>query len=85
MALRLCLDRIVAPVKDRPVSIILPKIKDASDLPKMTEAILAAVAVGEISPNEAAILSRVVDAHRGALEIADITERIERLENEVKK
>ncbi len=81
----MCLDRIVAPVKDRPISIILPKITNASDLPKITGALLAAVAAGQISPDEAAILSRVVDAHRGALEIADITERIERLENEVKK
>jgi hypothetical protein len=85
VALRLCLDRIVAPVKDRPISIFLPKITDARDLPKMTGALLAAVAAGQIGPNEAAILSKVVDAHRGALEIADITERIERLEKEVKK
>ena len=85
VALRMCLDRIVAPTKDRPISIVLPKITNASDLPKITGALLVAVATGQIGPSEAAILSRVVDAHRGALEIADITERIERLEDEVKK
>lgn len=88
VALRMCLDRIVAPIKDRPISIILPKMTDASDLPKITGALLAGVAAGQISPTEAAILSRVVDAHRGALEIADIIERLEQLERfekEVKK
>jgi hypothetical protein len=85
VALRLCLDRIVPPVKDRPISISLPQITDACDLPKITGALLAAVAAGEICPSEAAILSKVVDVHRGALEIADITERIIKLENTAKK
>jgi hypothetical protein len=85
VALRLCLDRIVAPAKDRPVSISLPEITDASDLPKITGALLAAVAAGEIGPSEAATLAKLVDVHRGALEIADIAERITKLEKEVKK
>jgi hypothetical protein len=84
-ALRLCLERIVAPVKSRPLNIILPEITDASDLPKITAALLAAAAIGQIDPNDAAILSRVVEVHRGALEIADITERIKKLEDEVRK
>ncbi len=85
VALRLCLERIVAPVKDRPISISLPIITDASDLPKITGALLAAVADGQLGPSEAATLSRVVDAHRGALELADITERILKLEEGAKK
>jgi hypothetical protein len=84
-ALRLCLERIAAPVKDRPINISLPTMTDGRDLPKITGAILAAVADGQIGPTEAAILSRVVDAHRGALELADITERILKLEEEMKK
>ena len=85
VALRLCLERIVAPVKSRPLNITLPEITDASDLPKITGALLGALATGQIDPNEAAILSKVVDVHRGALEIADITDRIKKLEDEVKK
>jgi hypothetical protein len=84
-ALRLCLERIVCPVKDRPIKIILPVVKDASDLPKMTGALLEAVTAGKIGATEAAVLSKVVDAHREALEIADLTARIEKLENEVQK
>ena len=84
-ALRLCLERVIAPVKSRPLCINLPEVTDASDLPKITGALLAAVASGEIDPNEAAILSKVVDVHRGALEIADIEGRIKKLEEGVKK
>lgn len=84
-ALRLCLERIIAPTKDRPVSISLPTITDASDLPKITGALLDAVSSGEIGPGEAATLAKLIDAHRGALELADISERIKILELGMKK
>ncbi|MBU0966927.1 MAG: hypothetical protein KKA54_11185 [Proteobacteria bacterium] len=84
-ALRLCLDRIVPPAKDRPVSIKFPAITSATDLPKITAALLAAVGAGEIGPTEATTLAKLVEVHRGALEVADITERIKRLEEKVKK
>ena len=85
VALRLCLDRIVPPAKDRPVSITVPSVETAADLPKVTAALLSAVGAGEIGPSEAATLAKLVEVHRGALELADITERIKKLEEEVKK
>lgn len=85
MALRLCLERIIAPVKSRPLTISLPVVTEASDLPKITGALLSAVASGEIDPSEAAILSKVVEVHRGALEFADIESRIKKLEEGIKK
>lgn len=84
-ALRICLERIVSPAKERPISISLPKVETAEDLPKITAALLSAVGFGEIGPTEASTLAKLVEVHRGALEIADITERIKRLEKEVKK
>lgn len=84
-ALRICLERIVSPAKERPISINLPKVETAEDLPKITAALLSAVGFGEIGPTEASTLAKLVEVHRGALEIADITERIKRLEKEVKK
>jgi len=85
VALRLCLERIISPVKSRPLNITLPEVTDASDLPKITSALLAAVSAGEIDPTEAAIMSKVVDAHRGALEMADIEKRIKHLEEGARK
>ena len=50
-ALRLCLDRILPPRKDRPVSFDLPPIKSAQDAAATVSAVLAAVASGECRGN----------------------------------
>ena len=46
MALRLCLERLLPPRKDRPISFTLPKIEGAEDLLQALNAILEAVARG---------------------------------------
>ena len=53
-AMRMCLDRLIAPRKERPVSFALPKIETASDLVSATNAIAASVASGELTTWEAA-------------------------------
>ena len=50
-ALRLCLDRILPPRKDRPVSFTLPTINSAQDAAAVVSSVLAAVAAGEITPD----------------------------------
>jgi hypothetical protein len=52
-AIRLCLDRIAHPRKDRPVLFALPALSKAEDAAKGFAAIAAAVASGELTPNEA--------------------------------
>jgi len=44
VALRLCLERLLLPRKDRPINFTLPKVAEAADLPKALLAILEAVA-----------------------------------------
>jgi len=80
MALRLCLERLLPPRKDRPVNFTLPKISGAEDLPKALLAILQAVANGEISPGEGQILTAITEAYRKGLEIVDHEARITALE-----
>jgi|SRR4051812_2057433 hypothetical protein len=79
-ALRLCLDRIYPARKDRPVTFELPPITTTADLPKATGALLEAVASGDLTPSEAADLSRSLDVHVKAIETTDIHERLARLE-----
>jgi hypothetical protein len=79
-ALRLCLERIIAPTKDRPLKITLPAVETAADLPKLTVALLAAVAAENIGASEAATLARLVEAHGKALETADFEERLRKIE-----
>ena len=60
MALKLCLERILPRRKDRLISLNLPKVKTEADVFKALQAILAAVSRGDITPNEADILSGLV-------------------------
>lgn len=79
-ALRMCLDRLVPPRKDRPVTFDLPPIEKTADLPKATSAILHAMAAGELTPAEAADVSKSVDVHVRAIEVHDLHERLARIE-----
>ena len=53
-ALRLCLDRIAPPRKDRPLAFELPPITSSGEAAKASAALVAAVAVGDLTPSEAA-------------------------------
>ena len=79
-ALRLCMDRLAPVRRDRPVTFDLPTIETADDLPKATQAIMEAVAGGELTPSEAAELGKLVDAHTKALEATDFNRRLAALE-----
>jgi hypothetical protein len=79
-ALRLCLDRIIAPRRDRPVHFALPPIADVADVANTMAAITAAVAQGAITPGEAAEVAKVVDAHVRAIEASEFDRRLKALE-----
>ena len=79
-AMRLCLDRLIPVRKDRPITFTLPEIETAADLTKATGALLQGVASGEITPSEAAELSKLVDAHVKAIEATDFAKRLVALE-----
>jgi hypothetical protein len=79
-ALRLCLDRILPVRRDRPVAFELPILKHARDAVKALAAIARAVADGDLTPMEAAELSKVVDGYAHAIETAELTVRLDRLE-----
>jgi hypothetical protein len=82
-ALRLCLERIVPPRRDRPVNFALPAMNSADDASKALAAIMAAVASGDLTPTEAAGLSRLIDACVKTLETTEIERRIRVLEERV--
>ena len=78
--LRLCLDRIVPVRKDRPVAFALPILEHAGDAVKASASIAKAVADGDLTPMEAAELSKVLDVYTRAIETAELATRLERLE-----
>jgi hypothetical protein len=83
-AIRVCLDRMVPPRKDRTVAFELPKLLKPEDAIAATSALAAAVSAGEITPSEAAELAKVVGSFVQALELHDLAERIARLEEAAK-
>jgi len=83
-AIRLCLDRIAPPRKDRPVPFALPALVKAEDAANGFAAIVAAVASGQLTPSEAGELSKVVDTYARALLATDLEARVTALERERK-
>jgi hypothetical protein len=79
-AMRLCLDRRIPPRRERPVSFALPPIRKATDIIDATTALAGAVATGELVPGEAAALSSLLGNVAKAIELAEIEERLARLE-----
>jgi len=79
-AIRICLDRLCPPRRDRHVSISMPVIDTAADAAKASSAILAAVADGELTPSEASELGKLVESYVKTLEATEFEERLRRLE-----
>jgi hypothetical protein len=79
-AARIVLDRIAPARRDNPVAFELPKIESAADAVTAQTAILSAVANGEITPGEAAEVSKLIDGFVKAIELTEIDERLKRLE-----
>ena len=79
-AMRLCLDRLMPARKDRLVSFALPKLATAADAIVATSALVEAVAAGELTPSEAAELSKLVEAFTRAVDLHEIEQRLDKLE-----
>lgn len=79
-ALRLCLDRIAPPRRDIPLTFALPPIKTAEDTVAASGALLAAVAGGDVTPDEAGRVMALLTAHKAIVEAGDLEARIAALE-----
>jgi hypothetical protein len=79
-AMRLCLERICPPRKDRPVLVDLPEMKGAEGASRVMAGILEAVADGDITPDEARGLSAIVEVYRKTLETTELEMRLHALE-----
>ena len=83
-AAELILARIWPPRRGRPVRLELPLARTAADISDGMAAVVEAMAAGEVTPEEAATISNVLEVHRKALETHELAERIERLEQGLK-
>jgi hypothetical protein len=79
-ALRLCLDRILPPRRERPVAFDLPKIGTAAEALSASSAVIASCAAGALSPRDAAEIMGLVSTHIHMLELTEIEARLTALE-----
>jgi len=80
--MRLCLDRLAPPRKDAPINLDLPPVRSAQDAVEASAAVLAALAAGEVTPDEAGRVMALLAAHKGIVETGDLERRIAALEGE---
>jgi hypothetical protein len=83
-AARLVLDRVVPVRKGRAIHLTLPLIESAAGVSQAQSATVAAMAEGEITPDEAATIAGVLESKRKAIETVELDARITRLEQGVK-
>src|SRR6185436_17733002 len=81
-AIRICLDRLAPPRKDRHIEFALPKMERASDAANASTAIVEAASSGELTPSEAGELMKIVENYARTLQVSDFEARLERLENQ---
>jgi hypothetical protein len=79
-ALRLCLERIAPPRRDAPVSFDLTPMQSAADAAKAAGAVLDAVAMGDLTPQEGAHIMALVETFRRTLETTKLEVRMSELE-----
>ena len=84
-ALRLCLDRLVPPRKDSPVAFDWPEMKTLNDTISAMGAIVKAVGDGDLTPTEAAELTKMLQAFAKIIETAELEERVRKLEEAIDK
>ena len=70
-ALCLCIERLVPPRKDRPITFELPPIASAADVANAVAAVLQAVAEGRVTPNEAMAVTGLIEALGRAIPTAE--------------
>ena len=71
-ALRLCLDRLVPPRRERSVAFDMDEIKTAADADKASSSVLAAVAEGTLTPDEATKVMALITAHINIVEVSEL-------------
>src|SRR5437016_53574 len=79
-AMRLCIERILPPCRERMVRFALPPIESAADIAPAMKAVTSALAAGIITPGEAGTIATVVDIFVRAIETNDFDRRLKIME-----
>jgi hypothetical protein len=79
-ALKLCIDKVAPPRRDRPVEITMDRIETAADACSAISDLIEAVAAGELAPSEADAVAALIERRAKLTELSDIEQRLSALE-----
>jgi hypothetical protein len=80
VAMRLCVERMMAPRRERPVPLTLPRIESDADARRASADVMEAVAEGEITPKEAEHPLHAVAGAAVIMQGSEIAARLQRIE-----
>lgn len=83
VAMKLCVERLIPPAKDRHIQIDFPPVRSAEDVIEASACLVQSVSNGSITPSEAHAVSGLLEIHRRATETASLEKRISELEAKV--
>jgi translation elongation factor EF-Tu-like GTPase len=79
-ALRLAIDRLMPPLKDRLVQLDLEAIETVNDLLHAIGVVIGDVARGKLTPSEGSTLVSMLSAMRSAFESCEMAQRLDAIE-----
>jgi len=82
-ALRLCLERIVPPQRERSIHLELRPIAGPQDLPIQFQDITTAIAEGRITPGEGESISNILSSYAQIMERVEMDRRVAELEGQL--
>ncbi len=83
VALRLCMERICPPRRDRPIKIKMPRMDTPQDVLGAIATVVGAVSRGAITPSEGQALASLIEIQRKAIETVEIEQRLAAVEQSV--
>ena len=82
-AVRLCLERLIPARRSRVIRFDLPETSTVEDVVIAYDAVITAMADGEISPDEAATIAGVLESKRKAIETVELAEELNAMKSDV--
>jgi hypothetical protein len=79
-AMRLCMERTVAPYKEPSVKVRLPAVTTTSGVAEALSAVLHAVASGKLTPTEGQKFAEILEGRRRVIETEEHEKRLQSLE-----
>ncbi len=85
VALRLCMERICPPRRDRTVKLKMARLQAPQDVLQAIATVVDAVGRGTITPSEGQALASLIEVQRKAIETVELEQRLASLEQSVEQ